>query len=252
MSWHTSVWSSSIASVANTQLNAVQDGIYRVGPSNGIVVPKKSMLIWAALMAATVRRGFFSTPTILQTNPLYVRPTMLSAQPISNPNFAYWQTHAFTVPAMEELLVFATGASAGEQTTMVAGLAESIDPIPNGNIVTVYLTSSTAAVALTWTQVATVLVNALPVGTYAMVGSQVSSATAIAHRWTFPNQFVRPGFLSAVLETNQPSYLQLDRSLGMMGQFPNYNLPLLEVFCTSTDASHQIFVDLVKVSNFVS
>lgn len=246
--WHLAAYSGTPAGTTPTQVNALADQILRVGPTNGFTMPENMLLMFAMALCSTIQRAYLTSPKLVQVNPTYIRPTNLGLQPLLNPNVAWWGPNYPTLRAQEDVLLFATEATGGNPVIGLLGVGPMVEPLPAGEIYTVYATSTTAAVATTWTQVAYTLTQSLPQGTYAMVGSQISSTTGVAHRWTFPNQSYRPGFPSNLLETSQPWDGVLDRRLGKMGQFPQYNTPLLEVLCTATDAAHQIFMDLIKIA----
>lgn len=245
--WHIGAYSGTPAGTTAVQVNALSDGILRIGPTNGFTIPQDMALLFAWVGCSTMQRAYFSSPKLLQVNPLYVRPTNLGLQPLLNPNVAWWGPNYPMLRGQEDVLLFGTEGTGGNAMLGLLAVSPQIEPVPNGEIYTVYATSTTAAVATTWTQVSYTLSQALPAGNYAMVGSQHSSATAVAHRWTFPGQYWRSGFPSNLLETSQPWEGVLDRRCGKMGQFPQYNTPLLEVLCTGTDNAHQIFMDLIKV-----
>jgi hypothetical protein len=245
--WHLSAYSGTPAGTTSTQVNGLADGILRVGQTNGFTIPSDMLLLFGMALCSTMQRAFFSSPRILQTNPQFIRPTNLGLQPLLNPNVAWWGPGFVTLRGLEDVLFFGTEATGGNPMIGLIAVSPMLEAIPAGEIYTINATSTTTAGATAWTQAAYTLTQALPFGTYAMVGSQVSSATAVAHRWTFPGQYWRSGFPSNLLETSQPWEGVLDRRCGKMGQFPQSNLPLLEVLCTAGDTSHQIYMDLVKI-----
>lgn len=246
--WHTAAYLSNIANVANTQVNALAETILRID-GNSFMPPVDMFLVAAYIQAATIRRGNLQSPKIVQTNPLFIRPVNLGAAPLTFPSFAWYGPNYLRVRGQEDLAAYATGANASPETCIVGiWLAPSVDPMPAGEIYTIYATSTTACVSNVWTPLTVVLQNALPAGTYVMVGSQHASPNGVLHRWTFSNQTWRPGMISGALETDKPALMQLLRQLGPMGSFMSFDFPRLEVLASGTDAVHNIFLDLVKIA----
>ncbi len=249
MSWHLAAFTGSIGATARTQVNAANDDILRIDQTNGFMMPFDTMLLFAYAQSALLLRSQLESPKILQTNPLFIRPVNTGATPVLNPSVAWWGPNYLFLRGQEDILAYVSNSAAGpSQSTILIAVSPILDPMPAGQIYTVYATSTTAAVANTWTSLTYTMQTGLPAGTYAMVGSNVSSTTAIGHRWIFSNQIWRPGFVSNTLETDKPSWLQVQRVLGPMGQFYQYDLPRLQVFAGAADAAHQIYMDLIKVA----
>lgn len=248
--WHTSVFSSSVAATTQTQLNAVYDSILRIDSNNGFLMPSDMLLMAAFGLGNLMNECNLQSPRIIQTATAgsYIRPVNASIELPANPSVAYYGPQWLKLRGQEDLLAYATNSGVGAtQTSLVVFLSDMVEAIPPGEIYTVKATSTTAAVAYSWTGLTYSLTAALPAGLYALVGSDVVSTTAIAHRWTFYGQVLRPGFPSSTALGNNTWDGRRLRLLGQAGTFYQTNLPGLETFCVTTDNSHTIYLDLVKI-----
>ncbi len=153
------------------------------------------------------------------------------------------------LPALEELQPSAVDDTNPGPTTgwFLMWLANALVPIPMGDILTARATATFAATANVWTLGTFTLETALPSGLYALVGSEHISATAIAHRFQIPNQVARPGALSHQANADLQDFRLLTRRLGEYGRFLNTAPPQIEVLCTGADASHEIYLQLIKI-----
>lgn len=249
--WHTAAFSSTVAATTKTQLNAVADSILRIDANNGFLMPADEMLLAAMAVGGIVNEVDLESPKIIQTATAgtYVRQVNAAAEPPANPAVQYYGPQWLTLRGQEDLLCYAVNSAVTSTVTnCLIWITDLVEQLPPGQIYTVKATSTTAAVAYTWTQLTYSLTAALPAGMYALVGSNHVSTTAIAHRWTFYGQVFRPGFPSSTALGNIQNDIFRLHLLGQAGTFAQYNLPGLEVFCVTTDASHTIYLELVKIA----
>lgn len=244
---HTSAYFLNIANVANTDVPAVQDGILTL-QNNHILPPQDMPLLYAYAGSATLTRARLTSPSLRQITQPQIRPINVALLPANNPNVMTFQLDGLKVRALEELAMQATsGVAMNEHFYGVVGLLDRYVPTVAGDKITLRATATTAAVASAWTQIQYTLDDQLPNGTYAMVNSEHISANGIAHRWTFDNQFFRPGMLSFAtigLRTIVENYAN---AWGEWGRFRNTSQPRLEVLCDAADAVHTMFLEVIKV-----
>lgn len=249
MTWHTSAYSASITnSLTNTQVNALADGVLRIGAQNGFVMQQDVMmpLAWVTPNNSTAAR--LQSPKLAQFGYLQLTPLQAAAKVANGYLVAQWPYRPFTFRNQEEVVSYVdTGGASAAQETIVACWQPQVDPIPVGEELTIKFTATTAAVAYTWTLLTITLSQTLPEGAYTMLSSECQSTTAIAHRWTFWGQYYRPGMPSTVAYTDQRFPGVSDYRLGAMGQFSNVTLPNIEVLCNTTDNSHTGFMHVIKV-----
>lgn len=114
----------------------------------------------------------------------------------------------------------------------------------------------TAAITATalgnaWGAGAITFEQALPAGTYAVVGMKAFSATLIAARLIFPNQGARPGCigyatpLTGVGAIENPMFR--NGNLGVWGTFSHTAPPQLEIMAAAADTTEEVYLDVVKV-----
>lgn len=248
MSFHLAAYTELIDNTANTDVNALTDDVLTI-LNNHFILRQPMKLIAAWMAAATLSRARFDSPTIRFYGNPYVRPINVAALPANNPNMAWYDEKPIILPAGEELAVQATSgiAMGTERFTALAWLQTMRDPVPAGTPYSVRFTSTTAAVANSWTTLTITLESSLPTGAFAMVGSECQSTNQFAHRWIFDEQIERPGFLSITGLGNRQFWESYRQPFGTMGRFTNVALPRLQVLANGADATHEGYLTLVKL-----
>lgn len=247
--WHTCAYSASVTnSLTNATLNALADNVFRIGSQNGFVLQEDMMLLSSIVLNNNVTGARFNSPKFAQFGPMQVLPLVGGPKLTSGLLVATWPYRSPTFRNQEEVYVTCdTGGTAAAQETVVASFSNAVDPVPQGEEMTVKFTSTTAAVANTWTLATYAFGNTLPEGLYAMLGSELVSTNAQSHRWTFWQQFYRPGFPSSTNQSNPEWAGVRDYRLGLAGMFSNVTPPNLEVLCNGTDNTHTGFLRMIKV-----
>lgn len=248
--WHTVAYAGSITnSLTDTNLKALSENALIIGTQNGFRLLENMFLMtsWSLPNNGT---GFrLNSPKFAQFSKIEVTPVGPGPKVTDGILIASWPYRAPVFRAQEEVVASCdTGGTAAAIETLLASLAVSIDAPPNGEELTVKFTSTTAAVANTWTNLgAPSLSIVLPEGAYAMLASVLQSTNAQAHRWIFSGQFYRPGFPSTTAFTNREWPGARDYRQGAAGVFSNITLPQCEVLVNGTDASHTGFMRVIKV-----
>lgn len=250
---HTVAWSNTaVSNTTEVDLTPVVDAVVPVTAANHFLPQRDIPIVYIAAASANLQRARFSTPTLALVTTPFIRPINQAL------NFGVPQRlwdlseQPLTLKGLEEItmLVTQTGGAA-QQVVAVAGLMWQSIPAPPGNIWTLRGTSSSTATINVWTQITVTWFNALPTGTFAVVGMEAFSTTNIASRLILENQVPRPGVLGITALTNFPNQIFRGSSysdLGVWGQFHNYNMPLVEVLCTAADNSFEIYLDVQRLS----
>lgn len=248
--WHTCAYGGSIALTSVAQpVNAIADNVFKIGSQNGFVLQEDMMLIAAYAGGVGMANPAFKSPKLNQFNPLAILPFSLTVAQADGEIFALFPYRPFTFRNQEEVTAITDNTNAGaQQMDIVAFFSNGVDPIPPGEELFVRWSSTTAAVANTWTLLTYTLTQTLPEGVYAVVTSEHTSATAVAHRFTFWGQFYRPGFMSITAFSNRQARNVQTLQLGLAGKFSNVTLPNIEVFCSGTDAVHSGYIRCIKVA----
>lgn len=231
---------------------ALSDPALVLAPSgNGYQFQDPYDLIGAYALGALLTDCYINSPTLNIINKPYIRPVYGAANPASADQIASYQKFPVKLPALENVVPFATNSAAGPTQTNVL-LWIRVDrqdiAIPPGQRLKIRMTSTTAAVANAWTLMAVTLDTQLPGGTYMIVGSEHVSTTAIAHRVVFPNIQWRPGSLSHTSKTHMQDFHLLEMQMGGYYTFKNTAVPQMEVLCGAADASHTFWWEIVPVS----
>jgi hypothetical protein len=115
-----------------------------------------------------------------------------------------------------------------------------------GPMYSVRATSAVALVAATWVNGALTFSQALPYGTYQVVGMRARGTNLLAARLVFPGAFNRPG----VPACNTIGGLDFDTArygqMGVFGQFDSTVPPTVDCL-GDTDASQTYVFDLIKI-----
>lgn len=188
------------------------------------------------------------TPQSRAIIPPALFPIQQSILPPDRPHIWDRRVNPVHFKAINEISLIANiaGTVNGINTAILI-VGDQLQTIQAGwDIYGIHFTSTTAAVANTWTTVTAVVDQPLPAGVYTVVGSQHVSTNAIAHRFNFRTGPNRPGFLSmtSVGNISEPSYYQ--GGWGVIGQFNTQAYPFFEVYCNGADASHDFVLFAAK------
>lgn len=249
MKLHLAAYTELIDATANIDVNFLTDDYLDLVNNHArLRSPMSLVAAWAG--APTLNRVRFDSPSIRLVGNPFIRPINQAILPTADPNLDDKTRNVFRFQVGEEIAMQATAAPAmTERFTGLIWLAERITPIPIGDIYCIRATSTTAAVANTWTTLTMTLDQALAPGAYALVGSEHQSTNAIAHRWVIPDRPWRPGFLSVTDVANRTHKLLYQYGLGEWGRFLNTSLPQPQALCNAADAAHVIFMHVVRVGN---
>lgn len=246
---HTLAWRESIADIVENDITPVVDGIWAI--QNGHFLPQSNWnLQYITYQAAGVNQARLRTPTFRQITTPFIRPTIGTIVPGNQPNVADYRSNPLVLRGLEEIEYLAAQTTGGAAVVVgIAGLSQGglVTP-PSGDIYTLSATSTTAAVAGAWTQIAMTFQDTLPQGVFAVVGGVSVSATALAFRLVFEDQVWRPGGLGLGLATSSTHPMFQKGGLGIWGRFNSNRMPNIEVLCNAADAAHQVFLDIVRVA----
>lgn len=247
--FHTVVYQASLGATADTDCPAITDNIMLI--QNNHIVPQQDMqIIYAYAGAVTLLRSKFTSPSLRQFSPPFIRPIDTVASPSSRTPIADYRQNPLTIKALEELAVQSTDSATGPNVgNIVVGLQYQPNiPAQSGQIITMRGTGATAVTANAWSTAAMTWADTLPAGTYQCVGLSGFSATGITARLIFDQQYYRPG---AVIGANGgiiPHSMFLKGGLGVWGTFTANRMPNIEFFCTSADNAQEVYLDLVRIA----
>jgi hypothetical protein len=246
--FHLCAYGSSITPVAaDVDTPAISDDILFI--QNGHFLPQAAMqLLWALTVSNTWLRTKISTPKFRQISPVLIRPGIVGTNPGNNPNIMLLDFSPIRLGQLEEIqiLISKSGAVAEQNFTLLA-LQDAFTPAPVGDIYPLRWTSVGVAGVGLWTTIAVAFDQQLPYGTYQVVWSEHFSATAIAHRHIYDQQYWRPGMPSFQTVGQRLPYELWRNRLGLFGSFHTTNLPRFQVLCTAADAVHEGYLYCVKV-----
>ncbi len=109
-------------------------------------------------------------------------------------------------------------------------------------------TATAVGVAGSWVNANIVFDEAIPVGTYDVVGFRAESATLIAARLVFRGGAWRPGVLGNTTSAQFGDQRFREGNFGLFGTFQQITPPSVDFLCSAADAAQQGTLDLVKVA----
>jgi hypothetical protein len=246
--YHLAAFAATLATGTDLDVAAVIDDILSIQNSH-FVLPRDMDLIMAAAMSATLDRARLASPTMRQIFNPYIRPITVGALLGNNANLQIMDEMPFKIPAWEEVAAQVTVApGTTEPACVLAWLRAQYVPPPQGRVYPWRFTSTTAAVANSWTTLALTFADALPVGMYAVIGSEHFSTNARAHRIIFPDQVYRPGMPSFASTGQRLPYAISMYHFGEMGRFRSNAIPSVQVLCNGTDAAHTGYLHVVRLA----
>lgn len=232
---------------ANLDLNALDDGILSI--RNNHHVPSEPLELRAALgLGDELLRARLNSPRVRAMSPIYLLPILNAAVPNTDVQIADFRNNPIRMSAAEEIIWEVTNSGAGPTATFVLSwLFSSFRPAPTGEVFIVRGTSTTAAVAATWTNVTVTWDFQLPAGVYSVIGAAYYATNAIGFQVQFDGQYYRPGALGFATEGHSVWRGQLNGGLGEWGQFDTVSLPRVRVLNGSTDNAHTFYLQIVRI-----
>lgn len=247
MSYHVVAYQANTFGVTSWDSTPVTDALIAI--QNGHYFPHIPLYMYGGWFGgANLTAVILVTPKSRMVVPPRLYPIQQALLPPDRPHMFDRRTNPFGLNAVEEISVqMNIGGAANAINTAILFIGQSLDPVPQGDPYTLHGTATTAAVANTWTQIVPVWDQTIPAGTYSVIGTQHQSTNAIAHRFFFKNQLLRPGFLSLTSLGNLSDPTYYYGGWGQLGQFTTTAYPTIEVFCNGTDAAHDLTMTMVKV-----
>ena len=246
MAFHLLAYNGAQATTANTDVAPVTDNVVNI--VNSHFFPQQDLrLIFAAGMGANITRARISQPSLRLVTLPFIRPLIDAATPASLDRVADFTPNPPRSRGLEELGFEVTSSSGTADCFGLYGVQDSYEAPPSGDVYTLRGTSSTAAVADTWTTLTMTWADQLPDGVYAVIGASMISANSPAIRLIFSGQTWRPGALCMGATTSIDDDLFRYGRLGVWGRFRQTDMPQPQVLCNTTTNSHEVYLDIVKV-----
>lgn len=245
---HTLAWAASLTNNVETDLAPVVDDIFTI--QNAHFQPQKDwQLQWAIFMNVDAARARWVSAALRQVTTPFIRPVEGNLTPGSRPLVADYRSNPLTFKALEEIsvLAFQDGAGAAN-AAIIAGVSEGpLQSVGGGQIYNLRGTATTAAVANVWTSIAVTWQDNLPAGKYVVVGGEHISATGKGFRLIFEDNTYRPGGVSMSDPENGTHPMFRGGGLGVWGSFNSNRMPNVQVLANTTDAVHEVFLDIMRI-----
>ncbi len=248
IAWYSTAFNN--ASLTKLDVQSSDPLLYPDTSAKTYTPPQDLQLLAAYAGGTSLEQARIEAPSLLRVGYPSIVPLESAASPSGDDvGLATYQTRPLRLVNGEGIAVTAANGASG---TVAACLLCSVGTIavPPGEGFWLRYTDSTAASPGAWTTLAAALDQDLPAGTYAIIGMDHWSATAVAARLIIEGVRYRPGIVAhntaAASRTNEMFY---QAKLGVWGYFTNRGLPFVEVLCTGADAAHVGYLYVVRVGD---
>ncbi len=245
---HTLAWFATPAQDAEADIAPVVDGNWTI--QNAHFLPQNDWFLQAfAMVCEDSVRARLRTPTFRQITTPFIRPVGQTLIPGNDPNISDYRQNPLRFRGLEEIEFLAEQTAVGVADIFGVGIVSRAGmlPMPQGDVYTLRGTSTTAAVANVWSQIAITWQDTLPQGIFAVVGGWIQSTNAVAFRLIFEDQIDRPGALGAGLLTSRAADMFRMGGLGIWGRFNSNRMPNVEVLTPAADAAFELYIDILRV-----
>jgi hypothetical protein len=245
---HLGAWSESQDSAVLTNIAAIADPQLRV-QGDDIIVPTLSLLGATYFVGANITQAQLVSPSIRRYWPFDVSPVDRNAEPTVPTPFLDWFDRPLALTAGEAMDALMAEDSAGaSRVTAFAWFVDGPAQPVSGDIFTIRASNASTLVAFAWTNGALTLSQALPVGTYDLVGMRAESAGLLAARAVFVGGGWRPGVIGydAAGDFDWPRFRR--GAIGVWGTFDNLTPPSIDFLSVSADTSQTVWLDLIRRS----
>lgn len=246
MPFHLGAWSESQDSAVLTNIAALADQQLRT-QGDDVIVPELAYLGAFYMVGLNVTQAQFVSPSVRRMWPFDVSPVDRSAEPTAPTPFLNWFDRPLQLQAGEQMnALMAEDAAGAIRTTALAWFFDSAPQPAAGDIFTIRATAATTLAAFAWTNGALTLSQALPNGTYDLVGMRAESAGLIAARAVFVGGGWRPGVIGydAPGDIDDPWFRR--GRLGVWGTFTHLSPPSIDFLSVSADTAETVWLDLIK------
>jgi hypothetical protein len=241
------VFSGTVNNGATEEIAFVNDGVI-ASSGNYAVADRDLYAVAAAVISANADRGYLRAGAALTELAFpVIRPVTQGTTFPTDPNLALWLDDPILLEHGREIGIrCAHNGGAPETMRCFLWVSDGLVPEPDGGVITVRATSTTAATANAWSDVTLTWEGWPPASHYALVGSEVISTTGLAHRWVTDSQVFRPGALSMTSAANRSHEYFYSGNMGQWAVIREV-MPRLQVFCTAGDTAHTVYAQFIKM-----
>lgn len=211
-------------------------------------------LVFAAAFGATLSAAQVTTPLLLRTAAVQLRPFNISGTIPTNFNLADFTDRPVRFNDLENVAIQTSNSSgvATDDQFVILMFGDGNYVKPSGKSIKLLMTGTTTCTADAWNFVPLTSQYTLPNATFAVVGMEIISATGICGRlavpgWAVNGKMVKPGVpVLPTLATRLPTPLY-NQPFGTLATFQNTTLPQLELYPNSADTAQTVFLDIVQL-----
>lgn len=246
MTFHLAGFSQSQDSAVLVTTTALLDQSLQVN-GNDIIVPNNlNMLAGVYAFGASLTRAQLISPSLRRTFPNEIMPLDLSLTPTDELLIQWFGQSALQLDPGEQLNAFmAENAAGASRGTILAWLCDTPPQLAGGDIRTIRVTSTNAALANVWTNVTLTFNDVLPAGTYALLGATMQSANMQAFRFVPKGEPYRPGWIGSTTIAARDYEISRRGGLGVWCEFEHLTPPSMDVLCNGADAAFAGVMDVV-------
>lgn len=252
---HLIVFTETLDNVTDNAVTPAADSQISIQNTDDVYLPSEwNKIVMVAILAVTVAgtRFYATSPKLTEGRiaPIFT-PVNAGTEFPSTPIIHDFRNNPLEIDPTEALNVKAdySDVASAERVFILMWVGDGVDePVPESDVkFTAKATSTTAAVANTWTATTITFADKLPAGRYAIVGMRYEAANAIAARILDKNKSNRDGCIGYDTLNDHDYNMFRYGNLGVLSEFEHNVVPNIEVMNISTDAAHTFFFDLVQV-----
>lgn len=250
---HTTVaWSKALTmATAFAKLDAVIDRHIKTYTTMIYISDYNNLVGSICCGGADLLEARFVSPSLRRVNPFYIAPAEIEAFPVEPIAHLMHPESPVKLDTDEALEAEVRGTAVGDkQATTVAFLAPGAVIPMKGEIFTINCVFNAALVLNTWEYSEITFPDALPVGSYKVVGARVIKASAVAFRLVPIGEPYRPGGICVqAVDDLDPDFQRFGR-FGHWCSFTTVQPPGIEILggAAVAAADIELYLDVIKTS----
>jgi hypothetical protein len=216
---------------------------------NNVQIPNfASMLVAAYALSPNIVQAQLQSPSLRRIANFDIYPLAQAYTPATVFEMAQFFQNPIQLDVNEQMQAFISEDAVGaDDLAVIAFLADGKPDLITDPMYTLHCTAAITCNAYEWTNGALVFDQALPVGTYGIVGAKGYSVNGIAFRFVFQGSTPRPGGLCVDQTYLTDMINQRYGGWGLWGTFDSVTPPTLDWLANAADVAEDLYLDLIKL-----
>lgn len=248
MTFHLAGYSASQDSAVLLNAAGIPDQSLQVNVNDIIIPSDLNYLVAAYAVGPNLTRAALISPSLRAVFNQEIFGLDVAAVPTEQLLVEWYGQNAIALAPGEPVNAqFAESAAGASRGTILVWLCDNIPAPVLADMRTIRVTSTTAVVANTWSNINLTFNDVLPSGTWGIAGAMLQSANMMAFRFVFKGGYYRPGAVGITTLNQRQNTLFRHGNMGIWGTFENLTPPSVDILANGADASFQGVLDLVRL-----